>query len=573
MQLKSGEMDSPCTNRSLRDGSDSVHRVSAASSLASYDDLADRDGIGEEEGESVTADKDFQAELIAMEKDALAAEEREDGVAYQFTETRSVSREGTASLAGKAGVVSRENTTVGAQSVLSLDQALQRQLSKFHLTYASDGSEIPLSVSASWINEKMKKEEGENKEKKPSRNSCKPSDLDASQSGKKDGDNGDDGQAGGGKENKPPIGGGGGILLLEVASRTGEPSVSFSQSSVTHLTDSTSLTATRKLGCSGDTQYDSSVDFEGHREPVQQKPKWTKRMRQIYTHHSDQPFIYPSDDPFSSGVAIRLKYGDSPYLKEMKLPKQRIHPRKAPEKAVLGKLPDMTKSGHGEHLKSQPLSAAQQGGPKSLLKRHQPRVKFADFSMETLNLNQNCAITTEDDDVGDGVGAYCEAEVDDVDVETLALCYPCGGDGEEGIILLPHRRTSEEQVAADGDDLAARFSALEAELCAVRSQIQDQIMNNQTDEDGDNWSTDGHDNDDDGFVYEDDGVSDDEEQATGGDHVADRQQTTDREQTVDTGQAVDGGQTTDVDQGDGPQDREASDDEDGWDGYMEALLN
>ncbi|KAK7496999.1 hypothetical protein BaRGS_00011735 [Batillaria attramentaria] len=1067
MQLKSGEMDSPCTNRSLRDGSDSVHRVSAASSLASYDDLADRDGIGEEEGESVTADKDFQAELIAMEKDALAAEEREDGVAYQFTETRSVSREGTASLAGKAGVVSRENTTVGAQSVLSLDQGLtdmpnpdfstpapppssaapaeqvspgentvfltqmqekgdhvmtqtgsqskgrksahrdenwkttpstkmdnrsvqqkdsrdvavlERENNNVHVnnannnfisegsyhkpqsttrrpksagiqyeetdfpksmgktrpktaasntkavrfaeqTYASDGSEIPLSVSASWINEKMKKEEGENKEKKPSRNSCKPSDLDASQSGKKDGDNGDDGQAGGGKENKPPIGGGGGIvsaasgsksdqslkdgsssasgtssnqsqesiveqaslapspvslyagrsasasvlsiqsirlseagsraenlsdvslpfaypspsppppaptsttprgtptpapkrqqvewtpdgveegggkapralvpdgasllkLLLEVASRTGEPSVSFSQSSVTHLTDSTSLTATRsevtstssttttpadshsgvavnndtsashtnvptpsnssgtstdvtatnsdmsiqcsvtpsrsatdstekflsphgtclpevsslpqmpqsaeqasfphapcatkeydtlsarvsvtfckhndsqkpnkplqvpehppgktrtrdqeaddrasvksnvsfrqsaerqslerklaarksghsaqaakgsntlselythfslgfdtnaddhnakshhvdkltgkgkkecaeeesrideavdsnspmpitgilkkkvsaapgspshstntylrtklfrstkthydfltsELGCSGDTQYDSSVDFEGHREPVQQKPKWTKRMRQIYTHHSDQPFIYPSDDPFSSGVAIRLKYGDSPYLKEMKLPKQRIHPRKAPEKAVLGKLPDMTKSGHGEHLKSQPLSAAQQGGPKSLLKRHQPRVKFADFSMETLNLNQNCAITTEDDDVGDGVGAYCEAEVDDVDVETLALCYPCGGDGEEGIILLPHRRTSEEQVAADGDDLAARFSALEAELCA----------------------------------------------------------------------------TTDVDQGDGPQDREASDDEDGWDGYSTYYRN
>ena len=257
-------------------------------------------------------------------------------------------------------------------------------------------------------------------------------------------------------------------------------------------------------------------------EKGQVKPRAVRR-RQTFTHRSSQPFVYPTGDTWCQAVADQLKFGDSPYLREITLPgsgtpkptrkvkggvsKSDCLPTNSEDRSVLA-------ASDKPHLKDRMPRIAERY-------RRPTRVKFADFSIEMLNLNQNC-------DYGDHDSTFI--------TQDLYLCEedesrtsPLSGQCDEGVFIdeqtLPEECPDGEdefQKAYDqADNMVDRFSVLEAELATVRSDIKHDLLDSQADQRLDQILCSNHveevgeiedmEEEDDGFVYEDDGTSDEEE--------------------------------------------------------------
>ncbi|KAK7094900.1 serine-rich adhesin for platelets-like isoform X2 [Littorina saxatilis] len=246
------------------------------------------------------------------------------------------------------------------------------------------------------------------------------------------------------------------------------------------------------------------------------------RKQQMFTHHSKRPFVFPSDDPFSQEVAMQLKFGDSPYLKEIKL-RESDRPRSKPKGrdrtgGIRGGDQHFGRGEISHHALQHPTK--EKGSPNSDQYHRPTRVKFGNFSMRSLDLNQNCEDNYTTVFGMDGMNgtnclsaleyspnhtSYSEVESDDADDEML------------------------EEADDNYDDFATRFEVLESELSAVRSEIKLEMLDRDAElilEEMERCSSvndvaaeansDDNDYDDDDYVYEDDGTSEEEEDETDG---------------------------------------------------------
>ncbi|XP_076436344.1 uncharacterized protein LOC143275904 [Babylonia areolata] len=325
-------------------------------------------------------------------------------------------------------------------------------------------------------------------------------------------------------------------------------------------------------------------------EKIKMQVSLLSGKRQIFTHMSSKPFVFLSEDPASQAVAEQLKYGTSPYLQLLKLPKtrQQTHKSKGETSAMQKarerslKTTERTKSDDsiygvkrtkrtksedsdcGMRISGRSRHAENMHGGDSTAqpaprRRRATRVQFADCSVHELDLNYNCRLTEGGPCEGSDAHAMLTPVPDKhKDEDEPRTCENDEGvwrtaeEGDLGAVvrmsLLHHcdhsdtgtehaDRSGVDQVTQDtespGDDddslpteeggVAADFVALEAELCAARTQLQQDILLSQT------WSAqdDGEgkgcadrftacqqhfsdfEEDDDGFVYEDDGSSDD----------------------------------------------------------------
>ena len=266
-------------------------------------------------------------------------------------------------------------------------------------------------------------------------------------------------------------------------------------------------------------------------------------QQQMFTHHSSKPFVYSSNDPFSATVAAQLKFGDSPYGKELVLPPQaKLQARKpghsrqegrgtSRERSAPRVLDRHPSSGTAASWEKHPARWQEdavhetKAALRSKQQRRPSRVKFANFTVQTMDLNQNCDGDDEEDDGDCGSTFSVEEEgsrlMQDHSTDEVACDNARRDQGLHGECLFD----DDSWQAGPDSDIAARFTALEAEFSAVRSEIRLRILDNEAeqlldgmeesstlpntsdsdsvvdDDDGDAY------NSDDNFVYEDDGTS------------------------------------------------------------------